>query len=44
MMCGNGSVRTPHPVELFGDDWNEWGRVADEGSTGPQQHTTDERT
>ncbi|HSB23994.1 MAG TPA: DUF3079 domain-containing protein [Burkholderiaceae bacterium] len=21
MMCGNGSVRTPHPVELFGADW-----------------------
>lgn len=24
MMCGNGSVRTPHPVELFGDDWKSW--------------------
>ncbi len=21
MMCGNGSERTQHPVELFGDDW-----------------------
>jgi hypothetical protein len=21
MRCGNGSVRTPHPVELFGEDW-----------------------
>jgi hypothetical protein len=21
MLCGNGSERTPHPVELFGDDW-----------------------
>jgi hypothetical protein len=22
MACGNGSSRTQHPVELFGDDWN----------------------
>ncbi len=26
MACGNGSVRTPHPAELFGDDWAEWSR------------------
>ncbi|HCE07818.1 MAG TPA: DUF3079 domain-containing protein [Oxalobacteraceae bacterium] len=25
LRCGNGSERTPHPVELFGDDWQEWG-------------------
>ena len=25
MACGNGSVRTQHPVELFGEDWQEWG-------------------
>jgi hypothetical protein len=24
MVCGNGSERTPHPIELFGDDWAEW--------------------
>lgn len=24
LSCGNGSERTPHPVELFGDDWLEW--------------------
>ncbi len=24
MACGNGSVRTLHPVELFGDDWDQW--------------------
>jgi hypothetical protein len=24
MRCGNGSDRTPHPMELFGDDWFEW--------------------
>ena len=24
LICGNGSVRTPHPAELFGDDWADW--------------------
>jgi len=23
LRCGNGTIRTPHPVELFGDDWDE---------------------
>ena len=22
--CGNGTIRTMHPVELFGEDWLEW--------------------
>jgi hypothetical protein len=26
MACGNGSERTQHPYELFGDDWQEWDR------------------
>jgi len=25
MRCGNGSDRTPHPAELFGEDWQDWG-------------------
>ncbi|EPD36946.1 hypothetical protein HMPREF9701_04479 [Delftia acidovorans CCUG 274B] len=25
LACGNGSDRTQHPVEIFGDDWMEWG-------------------
>ena len=25
MACGNGSERTQHPSELFGDDWAETG-------------------
>jgi hypothetical protein len=25
MMCGNGSERTQHPFELFGEGWQEWG-------------------
>jgi hypothetical protein len=24
LRCGNGTIRTPHPVELFGEDWVEW--------------------
>ena len=27
MLCGNGSERTQHPVELFGEDWREWGEA-----------------
>ena len=23
LRCGNGSVRTPHPSELFGEDWDQ---------------------
>ncbi len=26
MRCGNGSDRTPHPSELFGEDWQNWGQ------------------
>jgi hypothetical protein len=25
MSCGNGSDRTQHPFELFGEDWQNWG-------------------
>lgn len=24
LACGNGSERTQHPSELFGDDWLDW--------------------
>ena len=24
LRCGNGTIRTPHPVEIFGEDWLEW--------------------
>ncbi|WP_370651551.1 DUF3079 domain-containing protein [Luteitalea sp. TBR-22] len=23
MVCGNGTIRCPHPCELFGEDWLE---------------------
>ena len=28
LACGNGTERTPHPIELFGEDWLEWEPVA----------------
>lgn len=24
LACGNGADRTQHPMELFGEDWQEW--------------------
>ena len=24
LACGNGTIRTPHPIELFGEDWLAW--------------------
>ena len=24
LACGNGTIRTQHPCELFGADWLEW--------------------
>ena len=29
LACGNGTIRTLHPVELFGEDWLEWSAGAD---------------
>jgi len=29
LRCGNGSERTQHPAELFGDDWLEWNPLDD---------------
>ena len=31
MLCGDGSERTQHPVELFGEDWNADAPPAAEG-------------
>jgi hypothetical protein len=28
LACGNGTIRAPHPCELFGDDWLEWSERA----------------
>lgn len=34
LACGNGSERSPHPVELFGEDWLEWELGAGEREVG----------
>lgn len=35
LMCGNGSERTQHPIELFGDDdWMEFGLDAPASGVG----------
>jgi hypothetical protein len=30
LRCGNGTVRTMHPCELFGDDWDDWAKTRGE--------------
>ncbi|MFN3861500.1 MAG: DUF3079 domain-containing protein [Roseateles sp.] len=37
MQCGNGSLATPHPSELFGPDWQSWGldAASDAAQSGP---------
>lgn len=36
MRCGNGSDRTMHPVELFGEDWQQWGGPVGAATDEPQ--------
>jgi hypothetical protein len=43
LACGNGSERTQHPAELFGDDWLEWNlpeNAADNGAPSTLQRTS----
>ena len=39
LKCGNGSERTQHPVELFGDDWLDFGNQESGASNSPQEIT-----
>ncbi|MCW3478224.1 DUF3079 domain-containing protein [Neisseriaceae bacterium JH1-16] len=39
LRCGNGSGRTPHPVELFGDDWCDWQHGVEPDPTADQPTT-----
>lgn len=43
LMCGNGTVATLHPAELFGEDWMEWGldAVADTNAPASSAPTGD---
>jgi hypothetical protein len=29
LACGNGTIRTQHPAELFGEDWLDWAERRD---------------
>lgn len=29
LACGNGTIRAPHPQELFGKEWREWAKEHD---------------
>ena len=37
LRCGNGTIRTQHPIELFGEDWLERST-----ETRPNSFTTNE--
>ncbi|CAG9274720.1 hypothetical protein PUN4_900044 [Paraburkholderia unamae] len=42
LSCGNGSDRTPHPIEMLGEDWLEygdWGFDAQTDTTAAAQST-----
>jgi hypothetical protein len=40
LACGNGTIRTPHPAELFGDDWLEWAAERSRSSHETRSTTT----
>jgi hypothetical protein len=41
LRCGNGTDRTQHPVELFGEDWMEWGLDARDADDEAQRAADD---
>lgn len=42
LACGNGTIRTPHPRELFGDDWKEWADEHSESSAVRPKSTSEQ--
>jgi hypothetical protein len=42
MICGNGSDRTQHPVELFGEDWDTFGLNAKDPAPEPPRPDSSE--
>ena len=41
MRCGNGSDRTQHPAELFGEDWDQWELDAETQAESPLPGSAD---
>jgi hypothetical protein len=49
MVCGNGTIRAPHPIELFGEDWltafdSEPQQATDRSYRGPATTTHSQAT
>jgi hypothetical protein len=40
LRCGNGTIRTQHPIELFGEDWRDW-ELNNDGVPHPSASTED---
>lgn len=38
--CGNGTVRTQHPIEIFGEDWLEFSSMKSIGDAPTAQEIT----
>ena len=43
LACGMDTLRTPHPVELFGEDWEQWAIEHHAGPTSKQQAEAEPR-
>jgi Protein of unknown function (DUF3079) len=41
LACGTDTIRTPHPIELFGEDWLEWVEKKEKEGTGQNWLTID---
>jgi hypothetical protein len=39
LACGNGTIRTQHPVELFGEDWLDWSIESRDSETEMRRRT-----
>jgi len=44
LACGNGTIRTLHPSELFGDDWIDWFERRDGDERARQRTSESART
>jgi len=40
LACGNGTIRTQHPCELFGEDWLEWADGHTSAAAAPDEPRT----
>ena len=43
LACGNGTIRTQHPAELFGDDWLDWAEQRDANADSRRRELANEQ-